>query len=59
MKLVSRVVIAALSFGLASAAMAQSWPEKTIRAYIPFGAGSATDIVPRTVFDALSKELGQ
>ena len=41
------------------AALAQSWPAQPIRAYIPFGAGSATDIIPRTVFDAMSKELGQ
>jgi tripartite-type tricarboxylate transporter receptor subunit TctC len=53
-----RAALVALSvtFALASA---QAWPDKTIRAYIPFGAGSATDIVPRTVFDALAAELGQ
>ena len=39
--------------------MAENWPSKPIRAFIPFGAGSATDIVPRTVFDALAAELGQ
>jgi len=38
------------------AARAETWPN---RAFIPFGAGSATDVIPRTVFDALSKELGQ
>ena len=38
---------------------AQSWPTKPIRVIIPFGAGSATDIVPRIVFDALSPALGQ
>jgi len=59
MKLVCRIALVALSTALSSAALAQSWPDKPIRAYIPFGAGSATDIVPRTVFDAMSKELGQ
>src|SRR5476649_2689737 len=59
MRLACRVAIVALSLGLASAAMAETWPEKPIRAFIPFGAGSATDIVPRAVFDALSTELGQ
>jgi tripartite-type tricarboxylate transporter receptor subunit TctC len=44
---------------LSFAAQAQNWPAQPIRAYIPFGAGSATDIIPRTVFDAMSKELGQ
>jgi tripartite-type tricarboxylate transporter receptor subunit TctC len=38
---------------------AQTWPTKPVRAFIPFTAGSATDIIPRTVFDALAGELGQ
>ncbi|MBX9709520.1 MAG: tripartite tricarboxylate transporter substrate binding protein [Xanthobacteraceae bacterium] len=38
---------------------AQSWPSKLIKAYIPFGAGSATDVVPRMFFERLSAELGQ
>src|SRR4029079_18267483 len=42
-----------------SAAMAQDWPSRPIRAIIPFGAGSATDLVPRIVFDQLSPQLGQ
>jgi tripartite-type tricarboxylate transporter receptor subunit TctC len=58
-RLACRVAIIALSLGLASTAMAETWPAKPIRAFIPFGAGSATDIVPRAVFDALSTELGQ
>jgi tripartite-type tricarboxylate transporter receptor subunit TctC len=64
MKLVRRIALVALSFALSSAAMsgkslAQTWPAQPIRAFIPFGAGSATDVIPRTVFDAMSKELGQ
>lgn len=43
----------------ASTASAQSWPTKLIKAYIPFGAGSATDVVPRMFFERLSAELGQ
>jgi tripartite-type tricarboxylate transporter receptor subunit TctC len=35
------------------------WPSRLIRAIIPFGAGSATDVVPRLVFDRLAVELGQ
>ena len=41
------------------AASAQSWPARPIRAIIPFGAGSATDVVPRIVFEQLSPQLGQ
>ena len=40
-------------------AFAQAWPAKPIRAIVPFTAGSASDIVPRLVFDRLSMELGQ
>jgi tripartite-type tricarboxylate transporter receptor subunit TctC len=38
---------------------AQAWPSKTIRVIIPTGAGSATDVVPRIIFDPLSVQLGQ
>jgi tripartite-type tricarboxylate transporter receptor subunit TctC len=43
----------------ASAASAENWPSRLIKATIPFGAGSATDVVPRLVFDRLATELGQ
>ena len=38
---------------------AQTWPTKPLRAFIPFAAGSATDLVPRAVFEVLTGELGQ
>jgi tripartite-type tricarboxylate transporter receptor subunit TctC len=38
---------------------ADAWPLRLIKAIIPFGAGSATDVVPRLVFDRLAVELGQ
>jgi tripartite-type tricarboxylate transporter receptor subunit TctC len=55
------IVAAAMSFAAVTATAAQTaaWPSKPIKAYIPFGAGSATDIVPRAVFDLLAMELGQ
>src|SRR5258707_6500598 len=40
-------------------AHAENWPSRLIKAVIPFGAGSATDVVPRLVFDRLAAELGQ
>src|ERR1700737_2223947 len=43
----------------ADAAQADSWPSRLIKATIPFGAGSATDVVPRLVFDRLAAELGK
>src|ERR671935_1541446 len=40
-------------------ALAQTWPSKPLHAIVPFGAGSATDVVPRTVLEPLSVQLGQ
>jgi tripartite-type tricarboxylate transporter receptor subunit TctC len=42
-----------------AAAHADDWPAHLIKATIPFGAGSAADVVPRVVFDRLAAELGQ
>src|SRR3984957_2737182 len=50
---------AAVMLAAVGSAQAQDWPSKPIRAFIPFGAGSATDIIPRAVFDQLSPALGQ
>jgi tripartite-type tricarboxylate transporter receptor subunit TctC len=44
---------------LPRAAFAQPWPSKSIRAVIPFTAGSTIDIVRRIVLDALAQQLGQ
>jgi tripartite-type tricarboxylate transporter receptor subunit TctC len=44
---------------LIAAAHAESWPAHLIKAMIPFGAGSAADVVPRLFFDRLAVELGQ
>src|SRR5947208_14172776 len=41
------------------AAQAESWPSRPIKSVIPFGAGSAADVLPRLVFDRLAIELGQ
>lgn len=53
------LIIAACLLIPASTAGAQNWPTRIIKAYIPFGAGSATDVVPRMFFERLSTELGQ
>lgn len=36
-----------------------AWPTRLIKAIIPFGPGSATDVVPRVFFERLGPELGQ
>ena len=52
-------VICALTSFFVTGAQAENWPSRLIKATIPFGAGSAADVVPRLVFDRLSVELGQ
>jgi tripartite-type tricarboxylate transporter receptor subunit TctC len=53
------LVVVACLLGVWDGAAAQNWPSKPIRAIIPFGAGSATDVVPRIVLEQLSAQLGQ
>jgi tripartite-type tricarboxylate transporter receptor subunit TctC len=48
-----------VTLGAIDGAHADNWPSRMIKATIPFGAGSATDVVPRLVFDRLAAELGQ
>jgi tripartite-type tricarboxylate transporter receptor subunit TctC len=40
-------------------ALAQAWPIKPVRVIVPVTAGSAIDIIARTVSDQLSTQLGQ
>jgi tripartite-type tricarboxylate transporter receptor subunit TctC len=54
-----RVACMLASFLTAIPAHAETWPSRLIKATIPFGAGSAADVVPRLFFDRLAVELGQ
>jgi tripartite-type tricarboxylate transporter receptor subunit TctC len=56
---VLRSVCVLIGICLAALAHADDWPAHLIKATIPFGAGSAADVVPRLVFDRLAAELGQ
>jgi tripartite-type tricarboxylate transporter receptor subunit TctC len=53
------VVAFALAVSWIASASAQTWPSKPIHAIIPFGPGSAVDIVPRIVFEQMASQLGQ
>jgi tripartite-type tricarboxylate transporter receptor subunit TctC len=58
-------LLLALLFGVigfsatAQAPSSTPWPSKPIRMIVPFTPGSGTDIIARTVGDAMSKSLGQ
>jgi tripartite-type tricarboxylate transporter receptor subunit TctC len=60
MKRTSLALLSILALVSASSAQAQDkYPSKPIKVEVPFGAGSATDIVIRIVGDQLRHELGQ
>jgi tripartite-type tricarboxylate transporter receptor subunit TctC len=55
----ARVLACALFFA-PLAAKAQDWPAKQpIKIIVPFSAGSATDIIARTVFNQVGNQIGQ
>lgn len=54
---VASVVLLSLAF--AGAALAQSYPTRTVEIVVPFAVGGSTDILTRLVGDGLSKRLGQ
>jgi tripartite-type tricarboxylate transporter receptor subunit TctC len=55
--------LALAAAGLTAAALAHAqtaaWPTKPIRFIVPFTAGSATDIIARSVGEAMARSLGQ
>jgi tripartite-type tricarboxylate transporter receptor subunit TctC len=59
MKPIWLILVAGITSALVTAAEAESWPTKPLRAIVPFGAGSTTDIIPRVVFEQLSTQIGR
>ena len=59
MRIYRILAVLALGFLPAFAALAQSYPTKPVRIVVPFTAGSATDILARTVGQKLSELWGQ
>lgn len=55
-------LLTVLAFALVATtapASAETWPSKPIHVIVPFGAGSAADIIPRIVLEQVSAQLGQ
>ena len=52
-------LLAGMAMALATPAAAQEYPTKPIRIVVPFGPGTATDIVARTVGAELANKTGQ
>jgi tripartite-type tricarboxylate transporter receptor subunit TctC len=60
---VSRMMAVAsiLAIGMAATVLAQTpvWPTKRVTVIVPFAPGSATDLLPRTIFEHVSGKVGQ
>jgi tripartite-type tricarboxylate transporter receptor subunit TctC len=52
-------LLAGMAMALATPAAAQDYPTKPIRIVVPFGPGTATDIVARTVGSEIASRTGQ
>ena len=57
--LTRRLMIVAAASLCSAAALAQPYPNKPIRAVVPFAAGSATDQIGRAFAEKMSQTLGQ
>ena len=56
---VAIAVACALASVPAAPAVAQEWPQKTIRIIVAFGPGGGTDIVGRIIAHSMQEKLGQ
>jgi tripartite-type tricarboxylate transporter receptor subunit TctC len=59
MKTWQRIAIAGLALAWAAGASAQAYPSKAVKLVVPFTAGSATDILARTIGQKLQEMWGQ
>jgi len=54
-----RFIVGLLAIAFASAAQAQTYPDRPIRLIAPFPAGGLADVLARAVGDQMTKSLGQ
>jgi tripartite-type tricarboxylate transporter receptor subunit TctC len=55
-----KMALAAATLAIIPSAYAQTWPAgQPIKVIIPFTAGSATDVIARTVFEQVGSQIGQ
>jgi tripartite-type tricarboxylate transporter receptor subunit TctC len=59
MRTLTRVIAAAAAALACTAALAQAYPDKPIKAVVPFAAGSATDQIGRAFAQKMQEALGQ
>lgn len=54
-----RLLLGSMLAAAAVPVMAQAWPARPIKLILPFGPGSATDVLARTISEPLSRALKQ
>src|SRR5262245_17472021 len=59
MKSTGLVVVLAIALGIPPAALAQSYPDRSIRVVVPFPPGGSTDFMARVLAARLPAALGQ
>jgi tripartite-type tricarboxylate transporter receptor subunit TctC len=58
-KLVFPFILVLVIVGGSKFAVAESWPQRTVRIVVPFPAGSAIDVAARIIGDGLARRWGQ
>jgi len=60
MKIARRVILgAAITLATFGHASAQDWPTRSVTVVVPVPAGVASDLIARTVFEQVGKQVGQ
>ncbi|QJR14948.1 Bug family tripartite tricarboxylate transporter substrate binding protein [Usitatibacter palustris] len=59
MKRLALTLVALAGLGIATASLAQPYPNKTVKIIAPVAPGGGVDLTARTVAEALTKSLGQ
>jgi tripartite-type tricarboxylate transporter receptor subunit TctC len=59
MKPIIRVALCAMILATATAAHAQSWPNRPVKIIVPTGPGAATDVMARLMAESVTRGLGQ
>jgi tripartite-type tricarboxylate transporter receptor subunit TctC len=60
MKIARRVILgAAITLAAFGHASAQDWPTHSVTVVVPVPAGVASDLIARTVFEQVGKQVGQ
>ena len=58
-RLAAALSLVIISNGIFPANASATWPERPVHVVVPWGGGSLADLVPRIIFDRVSRRIGQ